>query len=215
MVGLDVVGHVTLAALHGLEDEGHLLALLLDLDDVTDAHAVARDVDALAVHRDVAVAHELAGREGGRHELGAVDDGVEAALEKADQVLGGRALHAAGFLVHAAELTLGNVAVVALELLLGAELLAVVGELALAALAVLAGTGFTLVERALGPAPDVLAEAAIDLVLGADALGHLGTPEAAWPGLEHPSFAYGGGRGRQTRRLTTGTSRVCVDDGLG
>ena len=47
------------------------------------------DVDPLAVHGDVAVVHELAGGEHGRHELGAVDHGVEPALEQADQVLAG------------------------------------------------------------------------------------------------------------------------------
>jgi hypothetical protein len=43
----------------------------------------------------VAVRDELAGGEDGRNELGTVDERVEAALEKADQVLGGRALGAA------------------------------------------------------------------------------------------------------------------------
>ena len=125
-----------------------------------------------AVHRDVAVADELARGEHGRHELGAIDDGVEPALQQADQVLGGGALEAPRLLVDAVELPLADVAVVALQLLLGAQLLAVVGELGLAPLAVLAGARFALVEGALGPAPDVLAEAAVDLVLGADALGH-------------------------------------------
>ena len=48
-----------------------------------------------------------------------------------------------GFGIDAAELLLGDVAVVALELLLGAQLQAEVGQLALAALAVLAGAVFT------------------------------------------------------------------------
>jgi hypothetical protein len=34
----------------------------------------------------VAVVDELARREHGRHELGAIDDGVEPALQQADQV---------------------------------------------------------------------------------------------------------------------------------
>src|SRR5262245_27920538 len=87
-------------------------------------------------------------------------------------MLGGGALEAARLLIHAVELTLADAAVVALQLLLGAQLLAVVGELGLAPLAVLAGARLALVDRALGPAPDVLAEAAVDLVLGADALRH-------------------------------------------
>ena len=82
-------------------------------------------------------------------------------------------LRRARLLVDAAELALADVAVVALELLLGAQLLAVVGQLAAAPLAVLAGARLALVEGALRPAPDVLAEAAVDLVLGADALGHV------------------------------------------
>src|SRR3984893_18335224 len=70
------------------------------------------------------------------------------------------------------ELPLGNVAVVAAQLLLGAQLHAVVGELALAALAVLAGAVFALVHRALGAAPDVLPHAAVELVFRFTALGH-------------------------------------------
>ena len=42
-----------------------------------------------------------------------------------------------------------------------------------AALAMLAGTAFAAVERALRAPPDVLAEAAVDLMLGANALRHL------------------------------------------
>ena len=101
VVGLDVVGHVALRALDGLEQQRHLLALLLHLDHVADAAAEARHVDPPAVHRHVAVADELARGEHGRHELGAIDDGVEPALQQADQVLGGRALEAARLLVDA------------------------------------------------------------------------------------------------------------------
>jgi hypothetical protein len=86
MVGLDVVRHVTLGQLNGLQHGGHLLGLLADLDHVAFLHAVGGDVHALAVHRDVAVVHELARGEDGRHELRAVDDGVETALQQADQV---------------------------------------------------------------------------------------------------------------------------------
>ena len=100
-----------------------------------------------------------------RDELAAVDDRVEAALEQADQVLAAVALQADRLGVVLAELLLGNVAVIALELLLGAQLRAEVGHLALAALAMLAGAIFAAVDRALGTAPDVLAQAAVDLVL--------------------------------------------------
>src|SRR6201999_4210481 len=82
------------------------------------------------------------------------------------------ALQAAGFDVEAVELALGNVGVIALELLLGAQLHAEVGELALAALAVLTGAVFPAVDGALRAAPDVLAHTAIDLVLRLTALSH-------------------------------------------
>src|SRR6202011_3790643 len=97
---------------------------------------------------------------------------VEPALEQPDQMRAGVALHPDRLLVDAAELALGNIAVVAAQLLLGAQLHAVVGELALAALAVLAGAVFAFVHRALGAAPDVLPHAAGELVLRFTALGH-------------------------------------------
>src|SRR5262249_50913937 len=127
---------------------------------------------ALAVHSDVAVADELARGEDRWNELGAENEGVEPALEQADHVSAAVAFKATGFLVDAAELTLGDIAVVATQLLLGFELHAVVGELAFAPLAVLAGAVFTPVHRALGTTPDVLAHPAVDLVLGFHALGH-------------------------------------------
>jgi hypothetical protein len=62
------------------------------------------DVDAAAVHLDVAVIDELARGEHGGHEFGAIDHGVETALEQADQVFTGIALHPAGFDIDAVEL---------------------------------------------------------------------------------------------------------------
>jgi hypothetical protein len=70
------------------------------------------------------------------------------------------------------ELALRNVAVVALDLLLGLELGAEIGRLALAALAMLARPVFTLVKGAAGSAPNVLAHPAIDLVFRFRALRH-------------------------------------------
>ena len=99
------------------------------------------------------MADDLAGREDGRRELGAIDHHVEATFEQADQVLAGIALHAVGFLIGALELLFGDVAVIALELLLGAQLDAEVGNLALAALTVLAGAIFALVDRAIWDDP--------------------------------------------------------------
>src|ERR1700676_5558208 len=84
----------------------------------------------------------------------------------------GIALHPDRFLIDVAELALGDIAVIAAQLLLGAQLHAVIGELALAALAVLAGAVFAAVDGALGAAPHILAHAAIDLVLRLVALGH-------------------------------------------
>src|SRR5271156_641586 len=75
------------------------------------------------------------------------------------------------------ELTLGDIAVIALDLLLGLELGAEVGGFALAALAVLAGTVFTLVERAPGTAPDILAHPAVYLIFRFCALRHRGSSE--------------------------------------
>jgi hypothetical protein len=71
---------------------------------------------------------------------------------------------ALGLVIGPAELFFGDVAVIALELLLGHELQAEVAHLALAALAVLAGAVGARVHRGLGAAPDVLAHAAVDLV---------------------------------------------------
>ena len=79
---------------------------------------------------------ELAGGEDGRHEIEAVHHHVER-LEQPDHVLGGVAA-APRRLIDPLELALGDVAVIALELLLGGELLAIVGRLAALA-AVLAG----------------------------------------------------------------------------
>src|SRR6185437_12145848 len=121
---------------------------------------------------DVAVADQLASGPDRRRELGAIDDHVETALEQADQVLRRVALHRDRLDIVPLELLLGDVAVIALELLLGAKLDAVIGELALAALAMLAGAIFAAVHGALGTSEDVLAHAAVELILGAGALGH-------------------------------------------
>src|SRR3546814_13288873 len=68
----------------------------LHLNHVAILHLIGGDVDALAVHGDVAVVHELAGGEDGRHELGAVDHRVEPALQQADEVFAGVAAAARG-----------------------------------------------------------------------------------------------------------------------
>ena len=86
--------------------------------------------------------------------------------------LGGIAAAPGRLLVQTLKLPLGDIAVIALQLLLGGKLLAVVGRLAALA-AVLAGRIIPPHDRVLGPAPQVDAEAATDLVLRLDALGHV------------------------------------------
>ncbi|OIQ65882.1 hypothetical protein GALL_525560 [mine drainage metagenome] len=172
MIDLEEIGHVALGELARFEDNSELLRGFLDLDYVADLELVARDVDLAAVHLDVAVVDELARREHRGDELGAEHHGVEAALEEADQVFTGIALHPAGFDVNAVKLALADVGVITLELLLGAQLHAEVGELAFAALAVLAGAVFPAVHGALRAAPDILAHTAIDLVFRLTALCH-------------------------------------------
>ncbi len=173
MVDDEVIRQVPLRAADRLEHQRHLPRLLADLDDVALLDLVGRDVHPLAVHRHVAVVHELARGEHRRHEFRAVDHRVETALEQADQVLRRVALDPVGLGVDAAELLLGQIAVIALELLLGAQLRAEIAQLLLAALAVLAGAVFTLVHRGFRTAPDVLAHAAVDLVFGGGSLGHV------------------------------------------
>ena len=75
-------------------------------------------------------------------------------------------------LADAAELPFGNIAIIALELLFGAQLNAEVGKFALAALAMLAGAVFPAVYRAFRAPPDILAHPAIKFVFGALALRH-------------------------------------------
>src|ERR1700681_3244132 len=172
VIDFDEIGHVALAELACFKHDGELLGGFLDLDEVADLDLVARDVDAAAVHLDVAVIDELARGEHGGDEFGAIDHGVETALEQADQVFAGIAFHPPGFDIDAVKLAFADVGVITLQLLLGAQLHAEVGELALAALAVLAGAIFPAVHRALRAAPDILAHTAIDLVFRLTALSH-------------------------------------------
>src|SRR5262249_30176549 len=115
---------------------------------------------------------ELARGEHRGHEFRSIDHRVQTALQEADQVFAGVALQSACLDIDAVELALGNVGVVALELLFGAELHAEVGELSFSALAMLTRAVFPAVHGALGAAPDVLAHAAIDLVFRLTALSH-------------------------------------------
>src|SRR5689334_18733501 len=103
---------------------------------------------------------ELAGGENGRHEFGAIDDRLETALQETDQVLGGVATTAHGFLIELAELALADRAVIALQALLRHQLDTVIGRL-LTALAVLARAVFAIVDRALRATPEVHAQTTV------------------------------------------------------
>ncbi|QTK78230.1 hypothetical protein AT6N2_C0307 [Agrobacterium tumefaciens] len=172
VVNFDVVGNVTLSELNGFQNGDELLGLLTNFDNVARLAAVGTDVDANAVNRDVAMVDELTRSENGRNELGAVDDGVQTRLEQADQVFRSIALATVCFVEGGAELLFAQFAVVALELLLGAQLRAEVAHLALAALAVLARAVFAAVNRGLRTAPDVFAHAAVNFILSRFALAH-------------------------------------------
>jgi hypothetical protein len=161
-----------LGQVDGLEHQGHVARPLAHGDHVAHLHAVGRDVHPLAVDGDVAVVDELARGERGRHELGAIDHRVQTAFQQRDEVFRGIALAAGGLVIDAAELLLGDVAVVALQLLLGAQLQAKIRHLGLAALAVLAGAVGALVHRALRATPEVLAHTPVNLVLRRMALRH-------------------------------------------
>jgi hypothetical protein len=172
-VDVEIIGDVALGRRRRLEHDGQVARLLLDLDDIAVLHLVGGDVDALAVDPDMAVVDELAGGEHRHGELGAIDHGVEATFEQPDQVGAGVAAAARRLFVQAAELALADVAVIALEALLRPELQAVIGGLAAASLAVLAGSVIALGDRALRPAPQVHAEPAVDLVLRFQSLRHV------------------------------------------
>src|SRR5262249_54276392 len=150
----------------------HVARLLRELDRVADLYLVARNRHALAVDLHVTVGDELARRERCGHELRAIDDGVEPALEQAHHVLAGVALAARGFLVVAPELPLGDVAVIALQLLFRLKLRAVIRELLRAPLTVLARTVGAFVDGAFRATPNALTHATVELVFGIRALAH-------------------------------------------
>src|ERR1019366_1915095 len=121
--------------------------LLLDRHDGAGSDDVARDVHFLPVHADVPVADELVRLRARAGEAEPVDDVVETALEKREQVLARDAAHALGRLERQPELPLEN-SVEALQLLLLAELDAVAEDLG-PALAVLAGREIAALDGAL------------------------------------------------------------------
>src|SRR5690606_28739333 len=109
--------------------DGRILeARLTDRHDVAGTDRVRRDVDLLAVHQEVAVAHELPRLCARRREARAIDDVVEPALEQLQQRLTRDAARPLGRLEVAPELVLEH-AVDALDLLLLAQLDAVADDL--------------------------------------------------------------------------------------
>src|SRR5579871_3673526 len=189
VIDVNVVRNVTLGTLSSLDYERHVARLLRQLHGIADLHLITCDCDALAVHLDVPMTHELTRRERRRHELGAIDEGVEAAFEQADHILASVALAPGCFLVVAPELPLGDVAVIALELLLGLKLGAIVGELLRAPLSMLTRTIGALVDGALGPAPDAFAHAAVKLVFGVCALAHSNSSDGVKTRVRAPERA--------------------------
>ena len=172
MVDVHVIRHITLWQLCGLDDNGQLLGAVTHFDHIALFHAVGRNVDLFAIHFDVAVIHELTRSEHSWDELRTVHNRVQTTFEQTDQVFTCIALYTLGFCIDAAELLFCQVAVVALKLLLGAQLQTKVRQLALAALAVLAGAIFTTVYRGLWAAPDVFAHTAVNFILGRRAFCH-------------------------------------------
>src|SRR6185437_12296317 len=92
-------------------------------------------------------------------------------LQQFDQILAGIAAPPHRLFIEPAELALADIGIVALQLLLGGELGSIIRRL-LAPLAVLAGAVFPTVEGALRTAPQIDAEASVDLVFRLGALAH-------------------------------------------
>src|SRR6185437_15507753 len=90
---LEPRGHGALAGLGPRDDERrHLEELGRDLNDVVLADPVGRDVDLLAVHREVAVRHQLAGHVTALGEAGPEHHVDQAALKQLEHGLAGTAV---------------------------------------------------------------------------------------------------------------------------
>ena len=147
MICIDVIWHIAFGQLCGFEQNGHLLGAITHLDHIPFRHAVRGNVHFLAVHPHVAVVYKLAGCKDCRHEFGAVNNSIQPTLQKADQLLTRVAFETLSFGIDAAELLLGQIAVVAFQLLLCAQLCAEIRQFAFSALTVLAGAIFTTIDR--------------------------------------------------------------------
>src|SRR5258708_2278636 len=107
-----------------------ILAGFADRDFLARFYHERGDVDLLAIHQDMTVAHGLTRLSAAGCEAHPVKNTVEPALEAAQQVFAGDALHACGFFERVAELAFQH-AVNAANLLLFAELKTVADELGL------------------------------------------------------------------------------------
>ena len=149
-------------------ERGAVLALWSHRNHIALTEAVARNVDAAAIHIDVAMIRELASLRAGLCPTNAVHQVVEAQFKELQHVLAGHALLAGGFLVQVAELALRQT-VRETSLLLFLQLDQVFADVAAATgTTVLAGRVGTLVKSdsfALG-APDVGAETTRNACLG-------------------------------------------------
>ena len=149
------------------------MRFLANFDDIAFFAAIRRDIDPGAIDLDVAMGDELARGKYGGHEFGAINHGIKTALQQADEIFGGIAFHAVSSGIDALELFLGDIAVIALELLLGAQLNTKIGKLAATtALAVHAGAIFFAIDRALGATPDVFAHTAVNFIFGSNSFCH-------------------------------------------
>src|SRR5208337_1442724 len=164
--------------------------LFADLDDIALPAPEARDVNAPSIHAHMAMADELAGRKRCRNKRGSINDSIETPLKKSDEVFGRIAPEPRGLRIDEPELALGDVRVIALQLLLCLQLRSEVRGLSPAALAMLARSIFALVERAFRTAPEIFPEAAINFMFGADALCHVCAPKKRDGGAGPPPAGY-------------------------
>src|SRR4051812_2830943 len=175
----------------------------LDRDDVAVPHLVAGDVDPAAVDRPMAVADELAGLASRGREAKPHQHVVEAPLEQRKQVLTGDAGLPRGAHVVVAELLLQH-AVVALGLLLLAQLDAVLRLLLASAAVVARRIGAALDAALVGEAALALQEELLPLTAALLAL-RTGVSSHLWCYLRRGAACGGGSRcalagGRPSRR---------------
>ena len=116
---------------------------------------------------------ELTGGENGWNKLHAVYDSIQTTLQQTDQGFRCITLHTNGFVIGTTELFFGDVAVIAFQLLLGAQLNAVITWTALAGLTMLTGAIITDVYRAFGATPKVDTEGSVNLVFSFNTFAHV------------------------------------------